>query len=325
MPVANGGTGAVTAANARTNLGAVNVAGDTMTGDLSIVHAGANLFRVDSTNDNAALLLDKGASTGKICAINAYTNNVIRWQMALGDPTNESGSNAGSDFNIARFSDAGSSLATAFSIRRSDGLVTIPGSITSSSNASFAGVQLVGGGGSTISNTSSGLSGSIYFNNFCVAVVQGSTGVLSYQHQPGSFAQWQVQVNGTANYTFPTTGRAQAPVAWDVVSDERLKRNFRPVKGMLDLVDLIEVETYERVDEPVSDVGPCRPVRHAGVRAQRMRMVLAESVHVAGTPDLPDRLTVATDGAGLIALATVKELKALVLSLRAELAALKAA
>jgi hypothetical protein len=36
VPISRGGTGATTAANARTNLGAVNKAGDTMTGNLSI-------------------------------------------------------------------------------------------------------------------------------------------------------------------------------------------------------------------------------------------------------------------------------------------------
>jgi hypothetical protein len=148
-----------------------------------------------------------------------------------------------------------------------------------------------------------------------ISVVQGSTGILSYQHQPGAFAQWQMQVNGSSNYTFPTSGRAQAPVAWDVVSDERLKKNFEALTGALERLDLIEVVTFERIDEPPPMAGPSLPTRFVGVRAQQMRAALSESVTVAGTPAMPDRLVVSSDGSGLLALASAKELKALVIAL----------
>ncbi|MDR6886153.1 MULTISPECIES: tail fiber domain-containing protein [Variovorax] len=322
VPVANGGTGAITAAAARTNLGAVNIAGDTMTGNLSVAHAGSTELRIDSSNDNAVLIFDKGAS-GKTNAINAMSNNAIRWQMQFGDSTSESGSNAGSNFSIGRFSDAGAALANAFSIRRSDGQVDIAASVIAQSYGIFAGTQILGGA-QAVASSNYGTSGSTNFNNFLTATVNGSVGVLSYQHTPGTSAAWQFQVNNsTANFTFLNNGRAQAAVAWDVVSDERLKTKFEPITDALDRIDHVDVETYERVDEPSPMHGPSQRTRYVGVRAQRMRVALREGVTVAGTEAMPGRLVVASDAAGLLALAAVKELKALVMALQAELHALR--
>lgn len=82
IPVAYGGTGAGTAAAARTNLGAVNIAGDTMTGALtvpnltnsaltsgSIVYAGSGGLLA---NDNANLFYD---AANKVLAIGTNTPN----------------------------------------------------------------------------------------------------------------------------------------------------------------------------------------------------------------------------------------------------------
>ena len=61
-----------------------------------------------------------GNNAGVVFADEAKTK---RW-VILKDSTAESGSNAGSNFNIRRFNDAGVSLGNAFSLTRSSGLAT---------------------------------------------------------------------------------------------------------------------------------------------------------------------------------------------------------
>jgi hypothetical protein len=50
--------------------------------------------------------------------------------MQLGDSTAESGSNAGSNFSISRYTDAGAFIASPISINRSTGLVSFVGTTT---------------------------------------------------------------------------------------------------------------------------------------------------------------------------------------------------
>jgi hypothetical protein len=95
VSIANGGTNATTATAALTNLGAVAKAGDTMTGALTIAGA-AGTFR----------------------AIQGFTGGSPRWGISLGDNAAETGGNAGSNFGIGSFNDAGSSIATPVSINR---------------------------------------------------------------------------------------------------------------------------------------------------------------------------------------------------------------
>ena len=89
--------------------------------------------------------LNKPAS-GQTNLINGFTNGSARWTMALGNSLAESGSNAGSDFVLSRFNDAGALLGTALTVRRSDGIVTATGPIIAN-----AGVQPVQFGGAASS------------------------------------------------------------------------------------------------------------------------------------------------------------------------------
>jgi hypothetical protein len=106
-------------------------AGDTMTGDLHINKSAPSIF------------LDKTDAAG--VAIYGTVAGSMRWRMSLGNTTAESGSNAGCDFAILGYSDAGVSLGVPALLLRRD-----------SGNAQFLGSVTVGIGGST---------GTYYFGN----------------------------------------------------------------------------------------------------------------------------------------------------------------
>jgi hypothetical protein len=113
-PIIAGGTGAVNATDALTNLGAVAKAGDTMTGDLTISEA------------NPDLILNKTSAAG-YSQILGTLNNVRRWQVVLGDGTAETGGDAGSQFLINSYTDAGAFKAANLSISRVSGLISTGG------------------------------------------------------------------------------------------------------------------------------------------------------------------------------------------------------
>ena len=110
LPIANGGTGATT--------GPVGpylpLTGGTLTGDLTL----------QPSSGSANIWLRKSAS-GSGNYIIGRTGASDRWQLVLGETTAESGSNAGSNFAIHRFSDAGVYSDTPLSISRASGAVTI--------------------------------------------------------------------------------------------------------------------------------------------------------------------------------------------------------
>lgn len=361
VPLANGGTGATTAAAARTALGAVNKAGDTMTGNLVVAVTGAAAtISADSSNSDAGILLDKGAS-GKSAFLQSYTNGVVRWQQDWGNSAAESGGNAGSDFAIHRFNDAGTFLSTALSIARNTGNVSISsslsvtGSVTGSAGLiSGAGVTAAGTiqttgsfftstasnyhttGGAFVTtdnvtftttvnsggltNTGASLSGSTYFRNILDTNPQGANNILSSQHQPGVIALWQMQVIGVP-FSFKSSGRGEANVAWDVVSDRRTKTNIQPVTDIFERLRSMPVYTFERIDEPVSLAGPSRPTRHVGVLAQEVQVRNPELVTIAGTEELTDRLVVNYDPIGPLAAAGVVKLLERIEALEAKLEA----
>ena len=98
-------------------------AGDTMSGDLTISKA------------TPTLTLTKPAS-GTAASIVAKMGANARWGITVGDTTAESGSNAGSNFSIDRYNDAGAILTNALYITRSTGFVSIPGGHASQASCS---------------------------------------------------------------------------------------------------------------------------------------------------------------------------------------------
>jgi hypothetical protein len=80
-----------------------------------------------SINGNDAIL-SASSVAGKSRGFAMKTGTERRW-VFYADAVAESGSNAGSDFGIARYDDDGNYLGTAFTIQRSGGTVSVAGSI----------------------------------------------------------------------------------------------------------------------------------------------------------------------------------------------------
>lgn len=87
------------------------LAGAAFTGNLSITKA------------TPALALNHTSVTDR--TIEGQTNGTVRWRMKLGESTAEGGSNAGSNFSLASYNDAGTLIETVMSIVRSTGVMTL--------------------------------------------------------------------------------------------------------------------------------------------------------------------------------------------------------
>lgn len=98
----------------------VGKAGDTMTGDLVISKVGDPGFTI---NKNAS---------GRVAYISGATANNTRWLMRFGNSTAEGGANTGSDFELDRYSDAGTYLDAPLIINRANGAWTISGAVSAS-------------------------------------------------------------------------------------------------------------------------------------------------------------------------------------------------
>lgn len=76
----------------------------------------------------AGLFLNKAAGANGL-QVSGTTNGLMRWQLVLADATVESGGNAGSSFQLNRFSDAGANLGVVMSSGRVGGVVTFTAAI----------------------------------------------------------------------------------------------------------------------------------------------------------------------------------------------------
>ena len=94
----------------------VDAAGDTMTGNFTIANAAAA---------HNVLRLSKSAA-GFANQIFGATAGSDRWRMNFGDATAETGSNAGSNFSVSRYTDAGVLIDAPYVIDRNTGYNTMP-------------------------------------------------------------------------------------------------------------------------------------------------------------------------------------------------------
>lgn len=122
-------SGLANTATARTNLGlgTAAVKNTGTSGDAVPLLNAANRFSNTTTifgsaTGTTATVIDGGA--GNFRTINFWSGGVNRWVFGV-DSTAETGGNAGSNFTLIAYSDAGVGLDSYFSINRSTGLVTL--------------------------------------------------------------------------------------------------------------------------------------------------------------------------------------------------------
>lgn len=108
-------------------------AGGTITGDFVVQKASPGIA-----------LAKTGA--GQNMLLGGYSSGLLRWQVSLGDATAEAGSNAGSDFGVYRFSDAGAFIDAPLLLSRATGAlqIKVPGSFADDAAAASGGVPVGG-------------------------------------------------------------------------------------------------------------------------------------------------------------------------------------
>jgi hypothetical protein len=173
----------VQAAIAEVDTEKVAKAGDTMTGNLQI------------NKSNPSLVLQKTAA-GQANQLAGYNGANPRWSLALGDSSAEGGSNAGSNFALYRYTDAGGLIDTPLTIARTTGGVTLTGPLLL---AADPGVAL---GAATKQYVDGKAGGSaVYVSDTPPVGVpdnslwwQSSIGLLYIRYNDGDSTQWTMAV-----------------------------------------------------------------------------------------------------------------------------------
>lgn len=139
----------------------------------------ANFFISGSGEMNGALNTNVG-NAGTHIRMNSIGRSL---RFGLGLTGSETGSNAGSDFTIWRYTDAGAFIGSAFSIARSTGAVTIPGTVTIS--------------GKTLMPNNSGISGT--------GTGSANNAVIAFYESNGTTRQGYIGKGSPSNNTIYLT------------------------------------------------------------------------------------------------------------------------
>jgi len=107
---------------------------------------------INVTSTSPEINLNMAASTQSAAFVSTMAGN-NRWDFLLGNGTAESGGNAGSDYQLNAFSDAGSFIGDWLLILRSNGAATFGSTVASTSTTT----------GGIIDNGGLGVAGSGYF------------------------------------------------------------------------------------------------------------------------------------------------------------------
>ena len=163
-------------------------AGGTLTGPMTVTMASPQI----SLN---------AAAAGQPRSLFGLTNGLNRWQLAVGNGTAESGSNAGSDFSLSRFNDAGTFIDNAILIGRSNGAVVMNDGVITG-HTGFAGGWAVNNTAGVVFSPATGLvaenpSNALYLNKI------GADGAVAIFYQAATSCG-SITVAGSATTSFNT-------------------------------------------------------------------------------------------------------------------------
>lgn len=122
-------------------IGTVDGTGFKLTGYLPLT-GGTLTGQLNINSGYASIALVKPAA-GTSCQLLGQTGANLRWNLVLGDSAAETGSNAGSNFSIGRWNDAGSGIDAPLTINRATGVMNLsqPLPITSGGTGSTSASQ----------------------------------------------------------------------------------------------------------------------------------------------------------------------------------------
>lgn len=278
------------------------VTGGTLAGNLSISKA-SPILNMTATSGDANVLFN--GPPGTASNLTSYRGSNPRWQIALTNNEAETGSNAGSNFGINRFSDAGAYLGSVLYIRRSDGSMTV-GDLTTNRMAYNAQLGITGNGSVTEGGGNIQAAGLFISPAF-------PTNFQAY-HVPGNWAGFRMIIGSTSPGVIEFRNNA---TIWcngvQLTSDMRLKEavEYLDPADALAQVLAIPVISFARVDEPAHvslEYGPTLPQpkpRYIGVPAQVVKAIRPELVSSAPSGNLPDKLSMDYGGLGALALCAV--------------------
>lgn len=142
------------------------------------INAPSSLFTINSPSGNAARGMIR--TVGNYAIDSYYTGANLRWSYGV-DNSAESGSNAGSNWFLQTYNDAGAPLATPFSVSRATGIVSMPNGVVANVTGNLTG---------TASNASNAANATSAAN----ATHANSSGQLDGGYTPVSF-----MTRGTGN------------------------------------------------------------------------------------------------------------------------------
>jgi hypothetical protein len=251
--------------SAPVNLGSyVAKAGDTMTGSLAVPE-----LRVApdiSYGNNALIYLVAPSSsvgiTGIVASRGGAVSAKVRWQMHIPDATAETGANAGSDFGLHRYSDAGVFIDTVLAFKRSTGVASFGGTINFGVWTGAATTAFLSADSGACTFALNGTGTRLEYNKNTLAMYLFTNGTQR--------CYW----DAASGYVITGQGWKPGGGVWADVSDARMKANVQDYTRGLDAVLELRPVTYNFKPETERDTS----VRYVGLIAQEAEVPMPELV-----------------------------------------------
>lgn len=213
----NGRNGAVSLLPADVNaLGTL-----TLSGSLTIQPTASNSATVVLNRSNVPTI---GQSN-----VIALSQGVTRWNLVLGDSETETGANAGSNFSLQRYSDAGAQLdagGAILAINRASGTAAFAGTVTSAiqMNAPNFVSPATASPNAALVSQQSNAQGANYYTQMTSGSPGGQNASYVLWYSPGNYIEHRFNA-GSVYFELQNTGNALKPGggAWADNSDARIK------------------------------------------------------------------------------------------------------